>query len=156
MSEPVRVSTVIDAPAERVWDLLSDVTRMGEWSPETYRCRWLDDAVGPVVGARFAGTNSHRGRRWRTVCTVVAAERGQEFAFDVIGAGIPVATWRYELVPRDGGCEVTESTVDRRGLLLKLYGRLMLGITSRAEHNARTMAETLARLKSAAEGRSTS
>jgi uncharacterized protein YndB with AHSA1/START domain len=152
MSDSVRVSTVINAPAEHVWDLLSDVTRMGEWSPETHSCHWLDEAAGPVAGARFTGSNAHRGRRWRTTCTVVTADRGREFAFDVAGGPfLPVARWRYEFVPRDGGCEVIETSIDRRGPLLRLYGRMALGIADRAEHNRRTMAETLARLKSAAE-----
>jgi uncharacterized protein YndB with AHSA1/START domain len=154
MAEPVRVSASIDAPAEHVWDLLSDVTRMGEWSPETRACRWLGEPAEPVVGARFTGSNRHRGRRWRTTCTVVAAERGSEFAFDVVGGGfLAVATWRYEFTARDGGCEVTETFIDRRGPLLRAFGVLALGIADRSEHNRRNMAETLARLKAAAEPR---
>jgi uncharacterized protein YndB with AHSA1/START domain len=143
---------MINAPAEHVWDLVSDVTRMGEWSPETRGCRWLDDAAGPSAGARFTGSNAHRGRRWRTICTVIAADRGREFAFDVVGGGfLQVATWRYEFVLRDGGCTVIETSIDRRGPLLRLYGRMTLGIADRTEHNQRTMTETLARLKSSAE-----
>jgi uncharacterized protein YndB with AHSA1/START domain len=152
MTATVSVTATINAPADLVWDLISDVTRMGEWSPETSSCRWLGEPAGPQVGARFAGTNEYRGNRWRTVCTVTAAERGREFAFDVTGARVlSVATWRYELRPNDAGCEVVESWADRRGAFLRWHGRRVQGITDRGEHNRRTMAETLDRLKLVAE-----
>jgi len=43
------------ASADRVWDLVSDITRIGEFSPETFEAEWLGDATGPAVGARFRG-----------------------------------------------------------------------------------------------------
>jgi uncharacterized protein YndB with AHSA1/START domain len=156
MSETVRVSTTVNAPAELVWDLVSDVTRMGEWSPETRSCRWIGEPAAPEVGARFSGSNAFRGRRWRTTCTVTAAERGREFAFDVTGAGfLDVATWRYTLRPTGGGCEVEETFVDRRNPLLQFGGVLALGVTDRAAHNRRGMVTTLARIKAAAEAHPT-
>ncbi|RZU51648.1 polyketide cyclase/dehydrase/lipid transport protein [Krasilnikovia cinnamomea] len=149
---PVTVTTRIGAAPEAVWDLIADVTRMGQWSPETTRCRWLTEPPGPREGARFAGTNAYRGRRWRTECTVVAADRGREFSFDVIGGGfLTVACWAYTFRPVDDGCEVTETYTDRRGLMLKLFGIAALGITDRDAHNRRTMTETLERLRVAAE-----
>jgi hypothetical protein len=152
MPASVSASATVHAPPEVVWDLISDVTRMGEWSPETRSCRWLGEPAAPVVGARFAGTNAYRGRRWRTVCTVTAAERGRAFAFDVTGGGfLPVSSWAYELRPRDGGCEVVETWVDRRGPLLRWYGRLVLGVADRAGHNRAGMVQTLERLRVAAE-----
>lgn len=45
------------APSGRVYDLISDITWMGHWSPECYRCVWLDGATGADVGARFRGYN---------------------------------------------------------------------------------------------------
>ena len=48
-----RAEIDIAAPPEAVWDLISDVTRMGDWSPECYRCTWLDGGTGPRAGARF-------------------------------------------------------------------------------------------------------
>lgn len=47
----------IDASPQRVYELVSDITRMGEWSPECYRCEWLDGATTATVGARFRGHN---------------------------------------------------------------------------------------------------
>jgi hypothetical protein len=48
----------IAADALRLWEMVSDVTRMGEWSPETTGAHWLDGASGPVVGARFKATTA--------------------------------------------------------------------------------------------------
>src|SRR5262245_50490823 len=50
-------STVIEAPADRVYDLVADLTRMGEWSNECARVEWTDGAAGPAEGARFVGHN---------------------------------------------------------------------------------------------------
>jgi hypothetical protein len=152
MAKSVSVSTRVAAPPERVYDLVSDVVRMGEWSPETVRCRWLGGATAAAVGARFAGTNQFGRHKWRTFCRVTAAERGREFAFEVTGGGIlPVALWRYEMRPVDGGCEVTEHWTDRRGAFLRWYGRHVQAVPDRAEHNRRGMEQTLARLRAAAE-----
>ena len=56
--------------------MVSDVTRMGEWSPETIRCTWIDGATGPAVGARFKGTNRRGIFRWSTKPEIVVADRG--------------------------------------------------------------------------------
>jgi uncharacterized protein YndB with AHSA1/START domain len=90
----------IAAPATQVYDVLSDVTRMGEWSPECYRCEWIDGEIGPVVGARFRGHNRVGPVRWKTTAIVVAADRGLEFAFTVIHSnGREKTRWRYCLKP---------------------------------------------------------
>lgn len=148
----VSVSTTVRAPAELVWDLVSDVARMGEWSPETTGCRWLDTPGGPKVGARFVGRNQNDAKSWQTVCTVTEAERGRTFAFEVTGAKVfPVAEWRYELTPTADGCAVTESWVDRRNALLRRITPYLTGVAERPEWNRSTMTETLTRLKAAAE-----
>jgi len=67
------VSMHMDATPEEVWALVSDVTRMGSWSPETTACRWVGGASGPSVGARFRGTNKRGPLLWQTTCTVTAA-----------------------------------------------------------------------------------
>ena len=45
----------MDAPAQRVWELVSDVRNTGRFSPETFDAEWLDGATEPAVGARFRG-----------------------------------------------------------------------------------------------------
>jgi uncharacterized protein YndB with AHSA1/START domain len=79
------VTVYFAAPPALVWDLVSDVTRIGEFSPETFEARWLDGAAGPRVGARFRGhvRRNGRGPVYWTTCTVTASEPGREFAFAV-------------------------------------------------------------------------
>ena len=68
--EHEEVSVTIAAPAERLYDLISDLPRMGEWSPENCGGKWVKGATGPVVGARFRGHNRKGWRRWTTLVTV--------------------------------------------------------------------------------------
>ncbi len=98
----------IEAPAEVIYDLVADVARMGEWSPE---CAGADIDAGTVLteGATFTGRNDRDGAGWTSPCVVVAAERPHRFSFT---AGDPEAatTWTYELTWLDEtSTEVTES-----------------------------------------------
>jgi len=130
---------------------VSDVTRMGEWSPETSSCRWVGDATGPAVGARFVGSNRRGPLLWSTSCRVTAAERGREFAFAVTFAGLPISDWRYTFVPDGDGCLVVETWHDRRGAAMRLGSAPVMGIVDRAAHNRRGMVVTLDALARAAE-----
>jgi uncharacterized protein YndB with AHSA1/START domain len=142
----------IDAPPERVYALLADITRMGEWSPECVRCRWIGPPRGPRAGARFRGTSRNGRRRWSTVSTVVAATPGRAFAFDVTYFRFPVATWSYDFRPNGrGGTCLAESVEDRRGRLIRALSPLITGSPDRSRRNAETMRTTLDRLKVAAE-----
>ena len=147
------VSVDVAAPAEAVWALLSDLPRMGEWSPETTRVEWIDGATGPSVGARFRGSNRMGPRRWSTTCTIVVADPPRELAWDVTTVlGLRIAQWRYQIESTgEVTCRVTESTTDPRNGVAKLLGNLATGVTDRGEHNRRGMEQTLARLKAAAE-----
>jgi hypothetical protein len=132
--------------------MVADVTRVGEWSPETVGAEWLEGARGPAVGARFKGRNKRRGS-WNTTCTITAADPGREFAF-VVGKG--ETSWRYRFEPLDGGCDVTESFEILRapGAVGRFLTQLGTGVTwgERADDLTRGMQETLRRLKAAAEG----
>ena len=98
-------SIVIAASPDAVYDLVSDVTRMGEWSPVCRAC-WWDEGAGPQPGAWFTGRNEVPGRTWETRSQVVAAEPGQEFTWLVGGAWV---RWGFTLTPVDGGTRLTES-----------------------------------------------
>jgi hypothetical protein len=133
--------------------MVSDLARMGEWSPECQRVEWLDGATGTAVGARFKGHNRRGARRWSTKGKVVALQPEREVAFDITSVGgLPVARWTY-LVEADGpgACTLTERWEDRRGGLIKLLGTLTTGVSDRKEHNNTGMEETLRRIKAAAE-----
>jgi Polyketide cyclase / dehydrase and lipid transport len=75
-----RESIEIAAPPAVVYDLLADITRMGEWSPECYRCVWLDGASAAEVGSRFRGYNRLGPYRWERTAVITAADRGRNFA----------------------------------------------------------------------------
>ena len=151
-SEQHGVEVAIAAPPESVYELLADITRMGEWSPECVRCRWIGAASAAVPGARFRGTSRNGWRRWSTVSTIVTADAGRRLAFDVSYFRLPVARWRYELRPDDrGGTVVTEAVDDRRGRLLRALSPMITGSRDRGRRNEETMRTTLERLKTAAE-----
>jgi uncharacterized protein YndB with AHSA1/START domain len=146
----VRVSTAVDAPAATVYALISDVTRMGEWSPETRSCRWLGEP-GPAVGARFRGSNRYGFRRWSTTCTVTAADPGRRFAFAVRYGLFPISEWSYAIEPTEAGCTVTEAWADKRPVWMRVTAPAAMGIIDRPAHNRAGMHATLAALKAAAE-----
>jgi uncharacterized protein YndB with AHSA1/START domain len=149
-------SVEIAAPAEAVWALVSDLTRMGEWSPETTKVEWTGGSTGPSVGATFKGSNRMGVRRWSTSCRIVAAEPPRELAWDVTTVGgLKIARWRYVIEPIDQlSCRLSESTEDQRNGVAKLLGNLATGVKDRGEHNAAGMRATLERIKAAAEPRS--
>jgi uncharacterized protein YndB with AHSA1/START domain len=148
----VEVERTIAAPPEKVWALVSDVTRMGEWSPETVGCEWVGDPKEPVIGARFKGRNQSGWRKWSTVCTVVEAAAGKSFVFDVKAGPFDISRWEYTFEPADGRTRVTESWTDRRPKLMELMSRPIMGVSDRAGHNRATMQTTLERLAATAEG----
>jgi uncharacterized protein YndB with AHSA1/START domain len=147
----VTVEEQIAASPETLYGLVSDVTRMGEWSPETTGCRWLGKADGPAVGARFRGANKDGWRRWSTTCTVVEAEPGRRFAFDVSLGPAPVSRWTYTFTPAGDGCIVTESWRDRRHTWMVRLSPFVMGVPDREDHNRQGMIATLERLKKIAE-----
>ncbi|MGW0472193.1 SRPBCC family protein [Streptomyces coeruleorubidus] len=105
----VEVTTWIAAPPERVWALVSDVTRMPEMSEEVQSVRWVDGSAGPAVGARFVGRNRHAAfGEWETTSTVVAYEPGRVFSWAVGDPDEPSAVWRFGLAPRNGGTELSQ------------------------------------------------
>ena len=153
MSETLSVSIDVAAPPEVVYRLVSDLPRMGEWSPENVGCRWLGGATGPEVGARFKGRNRRGWRRWSTTGTVVAAVPGREIAWDVTSVfGLPVARWGYRIEPSgDAASTVTETFEDRRGGVMHVLGRLASGVGDRPSHNEAGMRATLDKVKATAE-----
>ena len=147
MQDAVTVHT--DAPPEAVWDLVSDVTKIGRYSPETFEAEWLDGATGPAVGARFRGhvKRNQKGPTYWTTCTVLACEPGREFAFGVAPGDLNV--WRYRLEPSGDGTDVTESFELRRTPVMRAYWALLGRARGRA--NREGMRTTLERIRADAE-----
>jgi hypothetical protein len=147
-------SIEIEAPPEKLYELVSDVRRMGEWSPECRQCQWLDGATGPAVGARFKGTNRNGVARWSTKPRVVAADEGREFAFVTRWLGRDMTRWSYRFEPSGDRTTVTES-FEMLADMPWYFGvteRIMMGISDRKADLEANMAETLRKIKAAAEG----
>lgn len=144
-------SIVVEASPEVVYDLVADVTRMGEWSPVCKAC-WWDEGASATPGAWFTGRNVTPERTWETRSQVVAAERGREFAFVVGGSFV---RWGYTFAPVEGGTEVTESwefLPDGLARFGERFGDDAPAEIAAREEAARTgVPQTLAALKAAAE-----
>jgi hypothetical protein len=146
-----QVTVSMKASPAKVWALVSDVTRIGEFSPETFEAEWLGSASGPRVGALFRGhvRRNGVGPVYWTVCKVVACEPERVFAFTVMLLGHGINTWRYEIVPTEHGCDVTES-FHLAGLLpLRLYWAVLGRLRGRT--NVAGMTQTLQRIKAVVE-----
>jgi uncharacterized protein YndB with AHSA1/START domain len=143
----------VAAPPEEVWSLVSDVTSIGRFSPETFEAQWLDGKSGPAVGVRFRGHVRRNEKAWLvywTNCTITSCEPGREFAFDVKGPqGKTAVTWRYHLEPSGEGTNVTESFELGDTFYLRLYAAFAR--KSRTRANVRNMRLTLERVKAVAE-----
>jgi hypothetical protein len=148
---PDSVSLDVEASPDRLYELVSDVTRMGRLSPECTGGRWIGGEKRPVAGAKFLGFNRRGIAWWFTVNQVVTAEPGREFAFETRTTGV---RWRYRFTPRDAGTTVTESRqeVRDRPLTARLFARLFLGGIEEHDDELREgMATSLSRLKALAE-----
>lgn len=145
------VTVHMTAPAAKIWAAVSDVTRIGRYSPETFEAEWLDGATGPAVGAKFRGHVKRNGKGpiYWTTCTVMVCEPDREFAFGVGSGDKPLNVWRYRLEPSGAGTDVTESFDLARTPLLRLYWAL-LG-WSRGRTNRNDMRTTLERIKAEVE-----
>jgi uncharacterized protein YndB with AHSA1/START domain len=95
----VDLTLTVDARAERLWDAIVDLNRMGEWSPETVTAAWFNGADGPIRGSRFIGRNRYPDGTVATVtCVVTDANRPSVFGFTVLDeAGLLASLWRWEL-----------------------------------------------------------
>ncbi|RZT85071.1 polyketide cyclase/dehydrase/lipid transport protein [Pseudonocardia sediminis] len=102
---------VVDAPAEALWPLVTDLSLMAELSSELQRVDWLDGADGPASDVRFRGHSAHSAiGEWSTVSTVTVWEPGRRFGWEVERdqPGGPAASWLFELAPAGGGTRVRQ------------------------------------------------
>lgn len=151
------VTLTVAAPPEKVWALVSDVTRIGEFSPETFEARWTHGATGPAEGARFQGhvRRNGVGPTYWSPCTVSRCEEpGADgtgvFEFVVGPPGTAWTRWGYRLEPDGGGTRVTEYFRLEPRWYLRGYWLLMGALRGRT--NERGMRTTLERMKAVLEG----
>jgi uncharacterized protein YndB with AHSA1/START domain len=155
MTEPGQPSASADvhiaAAPEVVYSLITDLDEMAKLAAETTTMTW-HKTDGARPGAVFRGENRNGSRTWTTTCVVTHATPGELFAFDVTSmAVVPVAHWRYEIVPAEGGCRVIESTWDRRPNWFRKVAVVATGVKDRPTANTKHIELTLMRLKARAE-----
>ncbi len=143
------VERYIEASPEALYDVIADVTRTPELSPEVVSCEWIDGTTGPAVGGRFRAMNrAGRGPRWHNTPVITVAERGREFAFSRTERGAGTIVWRYLFTPEGSGTRVTESYEVTRPVTL--FGwfviSVLYGNKDRRGDLRRGMTETLQRL----------
>ncbi len=145
------VAVWMDASPDEVWDLVSDVTRIGEFSPETCEARWTRGSTRPEVGAYFKGHVKRNGvgPTYWTLCRVTACETEKVFEFAVGTDEVNVNNWGYRLEPKDGGTLVTEYFRMGSNLPTRAYW-LLLG-PLRRRTNQKGMRTTLERMKAVVE-----
>lgn len=149
-----QTSLHMDASPDVVYDLIADVTRMPEFSPEILSCTWLDGADGPAVGARFAARNRvASGFTWTNKPVVKVADAPRRF---VIARTEPFAgtiEWRYDIAPDGDGTLLTESyEVTKR---ITPVGWFIIGVLGRCKNRRAElragMEQTLERMRAVAE-----
>ena len=145
------VTVHIAAPPDRIWELLSDVTKIGKYSPETFEAEWLEGATGPAVGAKFRGHVKRNGIGpiYWTTCTVRECEPGRAFTFGVGPSDKPLSIWGYHLEPSGDGADVTESFDLTPTALLRFYWAVLGWARGRTNRN--DMRTTLERVKAEVE-----
>jgi hypothetical protein len=141
---------VIAASPQEVYDVVSDVTSIGERSPECYRSEWLDGASAATVGARFKGHNRLGPLRWSTTSVVTVAEPGQEFAFMVLAGERDSTRWRYVIDSDDAATTLTESY---EFIWCPVVSRLVEAPIPRDKQMRRGITQTVERVKALAEAR---
>jgi len=145
------VTVHMDAPPAKVWELVSDVTQIGRFSPETFEAEWIEGATGPAVGARFRGhvRRNEKGPVYWTTCTVTECVPEKVFSFGVGKPASPLNTWGYRLEPTGNGTDVTESFALADVLPLRIYWALFGW--ARGRRNRNDMRRTLERIKAVVE-----
>ncbi|MEV7106006.1 SRPBCC family protein [Streptomyces atroolivaceus] len=111
----------ISAGPARVWEVLTDVEAMAEWSPELMGVEWQDGATSPAAGARYIGRNEHHlNGDWRTIAQFTEFEPGEVLTWCVLDMdgryGKPaeepedrMATWSFTLTPYADGVVLRQS-----------------------------------------------
>lgn len=151
MTPDLEVSRDIAATPGVVFAALTDITRMGEWSPETYLAEWNEGVDGPALGARYTGHNRHGDKEWSIEAEIVDLVPDERFFFDCNSRGFVFSKWGYSIEPTADGCRVTEYWEDLRPEQAKSRSASISGVEDRAAHNRAGMEQTLERLAAAVE-----
>lgn len=151
MTPDIEVSRDIAASPAAVFAAITDITRMGEWSPETVSAEWNDGFSAPVVDAVFTGHNRNGDKEWSIEAKIVELVENKRFFFDCMVRDFVFSKWGYAIEATESGCRVTEYSQDLRPESSLERSAMISGVADRATHNRAGMEATLARLAAAVE-----
>ncbi len=139
----------IDAPVTKVWELVSDLSRMPQWSPQ---CRMMKARGGPLrQGSKTVNLNRRKFLFWPTTSQITEFIPEKKLAFRVNDNG---TVWSYELEPTATGTRLMESRHAENGVKPvsnMLVNALFGGVPSFEQELVEGMNQSLARIKAAAE-----
>lgn len=148
---PVVVTRQVNASAEKVWSLATDLPRMGEWSLENKGGEWLNGATGPAVGAKFKGHNQNGKKRWDATVEILECDEPNKIVFALVVGKSRWCDWVWEITPTTDGCLVTHSWLDYRSWFADKVGGILSNVKDRSVHNRKNMEATLEAIAKAAE-----
>jgi len=151
MTPDIEVSRDIAAAPGDVFAALTDITRMGEWSPETHTAEWNEGFDHPVVGAEYTGHNRNGDKEWSIMARITELVPDERFFFDCESRGFVFSKWGYSIEPTENGCRVTEYSQDLRPEAALARSAEISGVADRKSHNRAGMEATLERLAAALE-----
>jgi hypothetical protein len=147
----LRAETTIAAPPEKIWAVITDLSRMPELSPELMKMLPLKPG-GLKLGQQYLGLNKRKAMIWPTRSVVAVLEPEKTLAWDTKSSG---ARWIYDLSPDGAGTKVVHRrpVPKKLTLLSKLFAPVALGGSDgHADELEAGMATTLQRLKATVEG----
>jgi uncharacterized protein YndB with AHSA1/START domain len=139
----------IEAPVTKVWELVSDLSRMPQWSPQ---CRLMKARGGPVrQGTKTINLNRRGLLFWPTTSQITEFIPEKKLAFRINENG---TVWSYELEPSGSGTRLTETRHAENGV--KAFSNMtvnafMGGVPNFEQELVEGMNQSLARIKAAAE-----
>lgn len=144
-------SVQIAASPTRVWELVSDVCRMPEWSPQVTSTRLrAGNELG--LGAEFTNRNREGELEWTTHAEIVRFVPEEHLSFRIAENW---AVWSFRLEPNADGGTILTQTRDTPDGISELSQELTDGFFGGQEPFRATlkagMQQTLERLKAAAE-----
>jgi uncharacterized protein YndB with AHSA1/START domain len=150
MAEPLLQAQIeINAPVAKVWSLVSDLSRMPQWSPQ---CRLMKTLGGPPrQGSRTVNLNRRKYLFWPTTSRITEFVPEKKLAFRVDQNG---TVWSYEMEPTAGGTRLTESRHAENGVSAfsnMTVNAAMGGVPNFERELVDGMNESLSRIKAAAE-----
>ena len=151
MAAPLLQAEVdLNAPVSRVWGLVSDLSRMPQWSPQ---CRMMK-LLGPLrPGTRTINLNRRNMLFWPTTATITEVIPERKIAFRI---PINTSVWSYELEATATGTRLVETRHAENGVRAvstAVTKAALGGVDSFESELLEGMNQSLARIKAAAEGR---